>query len=295
MRPHASIGLILAALCAWATAVPAAPAVVDDEGRALVLAQPARRVVSLAPHVTEMLFSIGAGELIVGVISFSDFPEAAKSIPRIGDHSAVDIERIRQLAPDLVVAWRSGNAQKQIEKLRDLGIPVFVTEPDAIADVTGALEKLGVLTAREAQAKPVVAAMRGRIERLRATYAARAPVRVFYQVWAQPLMTVNGRHVVSDAMRICGAANVFAALPARVPTVNAEAVLAADPDMIVASGESGARISLEQWRRWPALSAVKLQNLVLLPPDLLSRMGPRFVDGTEKFCEAVDAVRGRRR
>jgi iron complex transport system substrate-binding protein len=295
MRTHTFINLIFAALCAWATAAPAAPAVVDDEGRALVLAQPARRVVSLAPHATEMLFAIGAGGLIVGVISFSDFPDAAQSIPRVGDYSAVDIERIRQLAPDLVVAWRSGNAQKQIEKLRDLGIPVFVTEPDAIADVTGALEKLGVLTAREAQAKPVVGAMRGRIERLRATYAARAPVRVFYQVWDQPLMTVNGRHVVSDAMRICGAVNVFAALPARVPTVNAEAVLAADPDMIVASGESGARISLEQWRRWPVLSAVKLQNLVLLPPDLLSRMGPRFIDGTEKLCEAVDAVRGRRR
>ena len=295
MRRHTMPRLICIALCLWAAIVRAEIAVVDDEGRAIVLAQPAQRVVSLAPHVTEMLFAIGAGELIVGAISYSDYPEAAKKIPRVGDHSAVDIERIRQLAPDLVVAWRSGNAHKQIEKLRELGIPVFVTEPDAMADLTSAMEKLGVLSAKVTQAKAVVETLRGRVERLRTTYAARAPVRIYYQVWDRPLMTINGRHVISDAMRVCGAVNVFASLPARVPTITAEAVLAASPDMIVASGEAGVHILLEQWRRWPALPAVKQQNLILLPPDLLSRMGPRFIEGTEKLCEAVDAVRSKRR
>jgi iron complex transport system substrate-binding protein len=295
MQPLLKAQLFVAAMCLWAAAAHAQLAVVDDEGHAVALAQPAKRIVSLAPHATEMLFAIGAGEQIVGAISFSDYPDAAKKIPRVGDHSAIDIERIRLLAPDLVVAWRSGNAQKQIEKLRELGIPVFVTEPDAFADVASAMEKLGALTAREAPAKEVASAFRGRFERLRTTYAARAPVRIFYQVWDRPLMTINGRHVISDAMRICGAVNVFADLPARVPTVNAEAVLAANPEMIISSGSPSTQSALERWKNWPDLLAVKQQNLVLLPPDLLIRMGPRIVAGAEKLCEAVDAARRKRR
>jgi iron complex transport system substrate-binding protein len=286
--------MFTAAICMWALAAHAQLSVIDDEGRAVTLAQPAKRIVSLAPHATEILFAIGAGEQIVGAISFSDYPDAAKKIPRVGDHSGIDIERIRMLTPDLVVAWRSGNAQKQIEKLRELAIPVFVTEPDAIADVASAMENLGALTAREALAKEVARSFREHFEHLRMTYATRAPVRIFYQVWDRPLMTINGRHVISDVMRFCGAVNVFANLPARVPTVNVEAVLAANPEMIITSGSPSAQPSLESWRKWPNMLAVKQQNLVLLAPDLLNRMGPRIVLGTEKLCEAVDAARKKR-
>jgi iron complex transport system substrate-binding protein len=285
--------MLMPALCLCSAIAHAQIAVIDDEGRLVRLAQPARRIVSLAPHVTEMLFAIGAGGQMVGAINFSDYPDAAKKIPRVGDHDAVDIELIRMLAPDLVVAWRSGNAQKQIEKMRELGIPVFVTEPDAMDDIAAAIEKLGTLTGAPAQA--VARGFRTRIERLRATYAGRAPVRVYYQVWPQPLMTVNDHHVIGDVMRMCGAVNVFADLPSRVPIVNIEVVLAANPEMIVTTGEAGAQTSLEQWQRWPDLTAVKQRNLVVLPVDLLIRMGPRIVEGAEKMCEAVDAVRRRRR
>jgi iron complex transport system substrate-binding protein len=280
--------LHVAAAALWLVTAPvtAQISVTDDTGQSVTLARPAKRIVSLAPHATEMLFAIGAGERIVGTVSFSDYPDAAKKIPRIGNDKSIDVERILALSPDLVVAWSSGNAEKQIEKLRDLGVPVYVTEPRAILDVATALDKLGALCGTAAQAEAAADALRRRLRDLEATYAQRRPVRVFYQVWDRPLMTINGRQVISDAMRICGAINVFSALPSLASGVDVEAVLAADPEMIVTSGSS-----LDEWKKWPQLAAVRRQNLVVLPGDLLNRMGPRIVLGTERLCGAVDAAR----
>ena len=289
---------LLAIVAALATASVRAQTqitVEDDEGTTISLPRPAKRIVSLAPHATEMLFAIGVGERVVGTSSFSDYPEAAKTVPRIGSHEGVDIERIRTLAADLIVAWRSGNAHKQIEKLRALGIAVFVTDPNDMLDVAGAMERLGILTASDAQAKAAASAFRERIVKLRTKYATRAPVRMFYQVWDRPLMTVNGGQVISDAMRICGAVNVFADLPARVPTVDVEAVLAANPEIIATSGRRDDPSLLAQRKKWPYFAAVQKDNLVVLPPDLLNRMGPRIVQGAEALCRAVDTARGKGR
>jgi iron complex transport system substrate-binding protein len=269
--------------------VAAQISVTDDTGQNVTVARPAKRIVSLAPHASEMLFAIGAGERIVGAVSFSDYPDAAKKIPRIGNNKSIDVERILALAPDLVVAWSSANAEKQFGKLRELGIPVYVTEPLAIFDVATTMTKLGMLCGTESQAETAAGDLRRRVRDLESTYAQRAPVRVFYQVWDRPLMTINGRQVISDALRICGASNVFSALPSLAATVDVEAVLAADPEMIVTSASS-----LEEWKKWPQLAAVRRQNLVVLPGDLLNRMGPRIVLGTERLCAAVDSARTKR-
>jgi iron complex transport system substrate-binding protein len=289
MRCPLTLQVVATALWLAASPVAAQISVTDDTGERVTLVRSANRIVSLAPHATEMLFAIGAGERIVGTISFSDYPEAAKKIPRLGNDKSVDVERVLALSPDLVVAWHSGNAEQQIRKLRELGVPVYVTEPRAILDVATALDKLGALCGTAPQAEAAAGDLRRRLRDVESTYAQRAPVRVFYQVWDRPLMTINGRQVISDALRICGASNVFSALPSLASSVDVEAVLAADPEMIVTSDSS-----LEEWKTWPHLTAVRRQNLVVLPGDLLNRMGPRIVLGTERLCVAVDAARTKR-
>ncbi len=286
--------LVLHAL-AVAACVQAEPIqVVDDRGQPVQLAAPAQRIVSLAPHTTELLFAIDAGAHVVGAVDYSDYPAAAKTIPRVGSSDALDIEAIRALRPDLIVLWMRSHAYRQIDILKALGIPVFVNDPHRLDDIPVALERLGVLTGTSAQAQAAAAAFRQRIATSQATFAQRKPVRVFYQVWDRPLMTIGGAQVITDVLRICGAVNVFAHLPALAPVVDIEAVLAADPEMIITSGERD-QAWRQAWLRWPQLQAVRAQNLVVLPPDLLSRMGPRMAEGVEQVCAAVEQVRAKRK
>lgn len=270
----------------------AAPTVSDDRGQPLTLAQPARRIVTLSPHLTEDLFAIGAGGLIVGTVDYSDYPASANKITRIGGYNGFDLERIRALKPDLILAWDSGNPPQQLARIAGLGIPVFYDNVGKMADIPGVLERLGVLTGHEAEAKTAATQLRQRMDRLARRYAGKRPVRLFYQVWDRPLMTINGRQIISDAMRLCGAVNVFADLPTIAPTVDDEAVLAANPEIIATSGEPGMQAGiLNRWQRWPNLAATRNGQLVTLPPDLLSRNGPRFIDGAEALCQAVDRAR----
>lgn len=273
-----------------AHAAIASVSVKDDRGQEITLAKPAQRIISLAPHATEDLFAIGAGKLIVGAVSYSDYPPEANKIERIGGYNGFDLERIRALKPDLIVAWQSGNPAKQLAQIETLGLPVFYTFSKKLEDVPTVMERLGVLTAKEGEAQAAASKYRSSLAALEKKYAGRKPVRVFYQVWDRPLMTINREQIISDAMRLCGGVNVFAALPALVPTIDDEAVLAANPDVIITSGEPGVKDSwLNRWKRWPNLKANK--HLYILPKDLLSRMGPRLVDGTEKLCEAIDKAR----
>lgn len=281
-------------------ALLAAPAfaevrVSDDLGQTVVLAQPARRIVSLAPHVTEMLFAAGAGDRVVGAVQYSDYPEAAQRIPRVGGYTSLDLEAIVASRPDLVVAWKSGNRAPQVEKLRELGLAVYVTEPRRIEDVPTDIERLGLLAGTAATARKAAAAFRAHHDALRRRYAARPPVDVFYQIWDRPLMTVNGEHLISDVLRLCGGRNVFASLSVLAPKVDVEAVLAADPEAIVASGMGEARPEwLGDWRRWPQLRAVRHDNLFFIPPELIQRHTPRILDGAERLCAALEQARARR-
>lgn len=286
-------GLLAATLAAsaWAATVDLR----DDSGASLRLVHPARRIVSLAPHVTELLFAAGAGDRLVGAVQFSNFPEAARAVPQVGSFSALDLEAIAALRPDVVVAWQSGNRSDQLERLRALGIPVYLTEPRRLEDVAASLRALGRLAGSEAVAEAAARAFDARREGLARRYARRPPVRTFYQIWDRPLMTVNGQHLISDALRLCGGDNVFADLPHLAPTLSVEGVLAANPEAVVASGMGEARPDwLDAWRHWPGLTATARGNLFFVPPDLIQRHTPRILDGAEQLCRQLDEARDRR-
>lgn len=270
--------------------------VVDDAGLTVTLTHPAQRIVSLAPHTTEMVFAAGGGNRIVGAVDYSDYPPAAKRIERVGSNTALDLERIVALRPDLIVVWRHGNASRQIDALRALGIPLFLSQPSTLDRIAPTLVKLGELLGTQTTAQAAANAFDRQIDALRTRYADAPPVSVFYQVWSAPLMTLSGKHIVSDVIRLCGGRNVFATQTALAPTVSTEAVLAAEPQAIIAPGQ-GATVSatpmagVETWRRWPQLPAVKAGNLFTIDGDLLNRPGPRLADGAAALCADLQQAR----
>jgi len=284
----------LIALLAAAPAL-ADVAVHDESGRTPRLTHPARRIVSLSPHITENLFAIGAGNRVVGTVEFSNYPEEAKKIRQIGSYEKIDLEAVAALRPDLVIAWESGNIASHVARLKAIGLNVVVTEARRIEDVPADLERLGALAGAGAGARAAAAKFRERLAEVRARYAGRSTVRVFYEVWHQPLMTVGGGQIISDAIRLCGGENVFAALKPMAAAVTVEAVLAADPEAIVASGMGDARPEwLDEWRRWPSLTAVARDNLFFVPPDHLQRHTPRILDGIGRLCQHLETARTRR-
>jgi len=287
----------LSALAALLASVAAAGEIrlADDAGRALVLAQPAQRVVSLTPHLTELMFAAGAGSRVVGTVEFSNYPEAAKAIPRIGDSASLDLERIVALKPDLILVWQHGSSQKQLDKLLSLGIPVFYNQSDRLPDVARSVEKLGRLAGTEAIASKAAGALIAREAELRKRYAARPPVRVFYQIWEKPLMTINNEHLISDIIRLCGGQNVMGELGQLAPVISIEAVLEADPEVIAgATAEPNMRDNLDNWKAWPRILAVQRDNLFVIHTDLISRPTPRVLEGAQQMCDNLEKARRRR-
>jgi iron complex transport system substrate-binding protein len=265
--------------------------VIDDTGAAVALAQPARRIVTLAPHAAELVFAAGAGERIVGVIKGTDHPDAARTLPVIGDVAALDLERIVALAPDLVVTW-PWTMPAQVALLRERGIAVFEADARTIEGIADDVERIGALAGTAAAAAAAATALRARIAKLAAAHAGAEPLRVFYQVSDAPLFTLGGKHLVSRALALCGGRNVFAELALPAPQVSVEAVLAANPQVIVA-GTAGAQRPpwLDRWLEWPALDAVRRHNLFVVDANLLHRPGPRFVDGVAALCAALGQAR----
>jgi iron complex transport system substrate-binding protein len=286
---------MLVALLAAASAVQAGVRVVDDYGHAVSLDAPARRVVSLSPHLTELMYAAGAGDRIVGALAYSDFPPAARTLPRVGSEAAIDLEAVVALRPDLVVAWPNAGSARAVERIASLGIPVFRSEPRELEDIARTLETLGRLAGTEDAARAAAQAFRDRAARLAERYADRPPVRVFYQVWNRPLITVNGDHVISKVMRLCGGTNVMAALPGIAPEIDRESVLRADPEVILASGTGDARPAwLDAWKAFPGLAAVRGGHLFVIRPDLLQRHTPRLLDGAEELCRILARVRAQK-
>lgn len=270
----------------------AAITVRDDTGREVRLEAPARRIVSLAPHVTELLFEIDAGNAIVAATEYSDYPAAAKRLPRVGGLAGIALERVVAARPDLVIAWQSGTAQAQLDALVQLGIPVFRSEPHTLADVATTLERFGALTGHVREASARAGEFRRKVAALRDTYASRASVRVFYQVWNNPLMTIGGPHLITSVIELCGGRNVFASVGMLAPTVDLEAVIAADPQLIVTAAESGKqRNDIAQWSRWTSVSAVRYQRYLFLDPVLITRHTSRILIGAEALCRSIDAAR----
>jgi iron complex transport system substrate-binding protein len=278
----------LAALLLAAGVADARVEVHDDYGHPVSLAAPARRIVSLAPHLTELLYAAGAGARVVGALEHSDFPPAAAQLPRVGSEAAIDLEAVIALRPDLVVAWPNAGSRRSVERLASLPLAVFRSEPRELDQIAATLLRFGILAGTELEARQAAEAFRERVRRLRARYSGARTVRVFYQVWDRPLVTVNGEHIISKVIELCAGQNVFAPLPLIAPEIDREAVLRADPEVIISSGAS-----LEGWRAFGGISAVKNDRLYSIAPALLQRHTPRLLDGAEQLCGILERVRAR--
>lgn len=263
----------------------------DDRGKTIELDTPAGRIISLAPSMTELLFSLGAGERIVGVMAHSDFPSEAAQIPVVGQHNGLDMERILSLQPDLVIAWQTGNPQGALLRMESLGIPVYVAEPQSLEDIARQVENLAGMTGLDDQGSRIASDFREQLAVLRAQYAEREPVRVFYQVWNNPLITAGGGELIDDMISLCGGLNVFGDLPVG-PKVSVEAVLQRQPEVIVGSGVDDERPPwLDEWQRWEQLPAIRAGHVYHMDPDIIQRHSLRALQGAARLCTLIDRAR----
>lgn len=266
--------------------------VTDFQQREVRLVEPAKRIIALAPHLVENVFSAGAGDKLVGVVSHSDYPEQASNIPVVGTYRSWSLESIAAMEPDLILMWASGNGLNNLPSLTRLGVPVYVSEPRDLGDIPATIRALGKL----AGTGDVGAAEAMRVEQqlaaLDAKYRDRAQIDVLYQVWNDPLQTVNGDHMISRVLELCGATNAFADALSLAPKISIESVLHRDPDAILASGMGQSRPEwLDEWGDYPSLSAVQHKALFSVHPDYIQRATARIVIGATRVCEQLDTLR----
>jgi len=286
---------LLCGLLAAASVLAQPVSVADDRGKTIALAAPAQRIVALAPSLAELAFAAGAGGRLVGVARFSDYPPEARRIPQVGDAARVDFERVVALKPDLILAWRSGNSAADVSRLESLGYPAFVSEPARLSDIPRLLNAIGALAGTDAAAGRVATEFQREIAALRGRYSNARRVRVFYLIWHKPLLTVNGAHMISDVIALCGGENVFADVAQLTPNVSLEAVIAAKPEVIL--GGASADGEKEFAERWRASSVPPLAGLPTryISPDTIQRQTPRIAEGAKAVCSALEDARKRGR
>ncbi|HSQ03472.1 MAG TPA: helical backbone metal receptor [Burkholderiales bacterium] len=288
----------VAAVLLLAVCVPVFAQVIslrDDRGATVALSAPAQRIVTLSPHLAEVVFAAGAGERLVGVARFSDFPDAVRDLPQIGDAARIDLERVLVLKPDLVLAWKSGNPASDIAALERLGYPVYVSETARLEDVPRVLRAIGALAGTMQSAEKAATAFERGISALRERYSQRRVLRVFYQIWDRPLFTVNRDQIISDILTVCSGYNIFANAPALVPAVSVEAVVAARPDVILGGSELDSRQGfVESWQH-TVLASLQRVPVYYVPPQLVQRQTPRVLEGTALICRDLDDARIRQR
>lgn len=251
------------------------------------------RIISLSPHITELLFAAGAGAQVVGIDDSSDYPAGVAAIARVGEPAALDVEGLLRLKPTLIVLWESGTPASRKAELQRLHLPLYVTDEHRLDDIASTLLEFGRLAGTEAQATAAARQYQTELAGLRSQYANRPRLKVFYQVWDRPLYTLSGGQVVSEVMSLCGGDNVFAELSALAPAIDKEAVLARDPEVILiaATGAEGERQS-RQWRHFSTLRAVRGRHVYTVDPSLTGRMAPRILQGVREVCGLLDKARG---
>jgi len=291
---HHSLKLVsvFAALFVITFQVNAEVTVVDDTGRTISLSKPAERVISLAPNITEILFHVGAGSQTVGVVEYSDFPPEAQDITSVGSSNQFDLEGILLLKPDLIIAWDSGNPAEDVRKLETLGLPVYRSESRTLEDVASTMDRLANLTGHKVQGEAQSQLFRKRTSEIRSAYQDRLSLRVFYQIWSDPIYTLNGDHLISRLVESCGGTNIFSDAETLAPIVSTEAVIDRNPEVIIAGGYAGEPPEwLSEWNQWSSISATKNAHLYTVNTDRISRMGPRLVEGMRELCESIDKAR----
>ncbi|TWX59499.1 cobalamin-binding protein [Colwellia hornerae] len=254
--------------------------------------QPAQRIVALAPHIVEMLFDIGAGDKIVGAVAYSDYPKAALDIPRVGSYHGMQIEKLLALNPDLVIVWKSGNSQSDIDKMKRLGLKIVFSNPVDIADVATELRYFGGLTGHQQQAERVALAYEQRLKKLRLDNKTKQAIPVFYQLWSEPMMTINGTTWINQLIEVCQGVNVFKDNPTPYPKISTENVIVAQPHLMILPDENSDKPQpIIDWQKWPEIPAVKNNKFIHVDADLLHRFSTRMLSGIADMCEKIDQQR----
>lgn len=284
---------LLAVVLAHSTSASELPrCAVDDAGKELCIAASAQRVITLSPGATELVYAAGAGDKVMAVVNYSDYPPAALELPLIGSHTRVDMEALMALKPDLVVTWVTGNPPAQVELLQELGVPTFAIEPRTFEGVSSVIERLSVLAGTEVEGFAEAERFRSGIATLTEQYLGVEPIPVFYQVWEKPLMTVNNEHLIGKVLNLCGGVNVFGDMPRLIPRISAEVVLQANPDAILTGSVDGiSDDQLDEWKKYSGLTAVEKNNLFFVPASPISRPTPRLLDAIKTVCEKLERAR----
>nr|CRH08191.1 Putative vitamin B12 transport protein [Candidatus Magnetococcus massalia] len=266
--------------------------VADDRGRIFTFQAPPQRIITLTPHLTELLYLMEGGDRLVATVEFSNYPPAAQSVPRIGNYERLDMEQLLALKPDLVLGWDGGNPSAMLDRIEKLGLPLFRVVTATLEDVARGMRQVGALLGHRGRGEAASVRFLAELQQLQGRYRERRAVKVFYQLWHQPIMTLESGGVIEDVIARCGGESLFSGLKGIAPTVSEEAVLAAAPEVIIAAGMGQKRPQwLDNWRRWQSLPAVQGEHLYSLDPDLIHRQGPRILQGMRTICEAIDRAR----
>lgn len=250
------------------------------------------RLISLAPSFTELVFAAGAGQHLVGVVDYSDYPQTAQTITRVGSLNALNYEAIVQLKPDLILVWRSGSSAQEIQRLRQLGFQLWIRDSQQLEKIPVLIREIGELTGHESQANQEAQRLQHKLQHLRHHYRHRSPIQAFYQLWDKPLITVNGEQFISEALNMCGAENVFADLPLLAPQVNYEAVIQRNPEVILLGGQAERQQNwLNQWQRFNQVEAVAKRQFIEIQSDAFQRPTGRLIDALDGFCQQLDSLR----
>lgn len=272
-----------------ASLAPAAVSVADDTKQSVTLAKPAQRIITLAPSLTELAFAAGAGDKIVAVSAYSDYPLSAKKLPQVADASGVSFESLLALKPDLVLAWKSGNRASDLQRIRDFGIPVFAVEVERMSDVPRALRNIGLLARTSPISERAASEFEQRIEALRAANESKSKVSVFFEISREPLMSVNRDHAISEIIRLCGGENAFADMAPLVFVTPLEALFSKQPDVIIyTSSDANEKIPSPRYR---GLKAANAKRIYRIPADPILRTGPRMAEGAANVCACLDQAR----
>lgn len=290
----APLWLVILCLLACKESIAAPVTLLDDSGNTLRLEQPAQRIVSLAPSITEILFAVGAGDRIVGTVNYSDFPPEARQIPQVGGYNQVNFERILSLNPDLIIAWKEGNSAETLEKLGSLNVPVYLTNPSNLDSIANSLRQLGKLTGQESNGEQAADDFERRRKALAERNQGKRSISVFYQAWEDPLYTLGSQHFFSDVLSLCGGRNAFADIEHPSPTISVEAVVVRNPKVMLSGSHHGER-SLQDWKRiwdqWPTIDAVRHHQMYLVDQDIYTRASPRAIEAAEDLCQILDKAR----
>ena len=285
MKPWFSLILL------WAVQVNAIT-VTDDAERQVEVETPVERIIALAPHIVENLFSVGLGDRIVGTVQHSDYPIAAKAIPIVGGFNSLNIEAILALDPDLIVTWGSGNTDPKMNRLAQMGFPIYVSEPNTLEKIHANLLDFARLGGSQTESLNAVANFKQKLDAV--PIQSGAPFTVLYQIWNDPIQTLNGEHIANEILIRCGLRNLFADAPSIAPVLSLEGVLSENPEVIIGSGFADERPEwLDHWRQFKQLRAVKNNALWAIHPDLLQRPTPRILEGLQRICERTHNLRSR--